>query len=215
MTVTEFQDGAVFDGIANAVSDISGVIGSELTRLTNKQNSIEIAENNQKRLIALNQNYSNRINQYLKMMLLVIIIIIAFFILKYLSKYVPSTLISLLTIIIIVVGLIYLYKMYTDLSSRDNIDYNIINQAAPISKIGQDAIIRQQQTNANSGNLLGELSITGCIGSECCDIGTTWDPITQKCVLPSNVSALSLQQPFTNMTDPYTGYEFDSYYPYF
>ena len=110
----------------------------------------------------------------------------------------PAWLCDIIIIIVIGAGMLWAYRIYSDISSRDKSDFDRVN---PNKLISSDTLI--QPTTA--GNAAGGISgagdaitspVVACSGNECCDInGTIWDSTKLKCVIKT---------PFTTLDTAYS-----------
>jgi hypothetical protein len=55
------------------------------------------------------------------------------------------------------------------------------------SILSPDQISKQKAAAGKSGNLLGSINLNGCIGNDCCSIGTVWDASGGVCVVESDI----------------------------
>jgi len=202
---------SLLSSINASIDRANTIINSEKSRLNAKSSSIKQAQDNQNRLILLNQNYSSRVNQYIKMILVVVLMLAAILIIRNYMQFLPAAVVNMLSIIVVSLTLIYLFMLYNDLMNRNNLDYNQVEQPPPLNSSSKQKTIN---ANALAGDLIGEISM--CAGPACCATGTRWDDNNSQCI-PSSSSTSSRSggiQHFQNMTDPYTDFEFNSYSPY-
>jgi hypothetical protein len=204
-------DSVVLNTVSQSISSINGIISQEQTRLNQKQAAVKTAQDNQNRLVALNQNYSSRTQQYIKMVLLLVAVLLAILALKYLDGVIPPTVNTLLGIVVVSVGIIYMFILYEQLRERDNIDYNQLVFSPPKKK---DLSGNDLAKNSNIGDLIGSIDLGECIGPACCASGTIWDVSSQTCIVKTKepFTMYRTNESFsTYKTKPYTDYEFDSY----
>lgn len=175
---------------ANSVySAINQVLQTEDTRLNAKESSIEKAKTSKQRLISMNDNYSKRMQEYIKMIMVAIVSLLLFLgmlLLKNKIPGVPEGLFLVLAIIIISAGAIYCIIIYKNMMNRDPTNFDEINPASPVV-LSQAEIDRALAASNANGDLTGSLGLGGCIGPSCCDTTayngnkTEWDPETKKC----------------------------------
>jgi hypothetical protein len=155
--------------------EMSKIVNDESKRLETKQQSIASAVTSQNRLITLNENYSKRFTEYIKMIVALAVglaIIAILIIIK-----VPSGLITMSAIIIGSLVLIYCTYVYADISSRDNIYFDELN----MNSFSLPANAATRDSSGNIINLLDTLNPLSCFGSSCCAVGTIWDATSQLC----------------------------------
>jgi len=178
--------------------NVNGIITAENNRLNAKSNSIQQAKTSQDRLIALNQNYSNRYNQYNYIIIIIVIALILFLGITLIQRNMeepPTNLFTFLTVIIFGFAFIYIIIIYNRIMSRSNMDYDQLNISTPLSaKLNEN----QQQSASEKGDLLGSIiSEDACVGATCCKTKTTWDPTSQSC----RALCTSLPNKIWNATD--------------
>jgi hypothetical protein len=168
---------------------INEVLSNEDARLNDKALSIENAKTSKQRLISMNDNYSKRMQEYIKIIMVAIVSLLLFLgilLLKTKIPGVPEGFFLVLSIIIISAGAIYCIIIYKNLMNRDPTNFDEINPAAPVV-LSQAEIDRALAASNASGDLTGALNLGGCIGPSCCDTTnyggnkTEWDPNTKKC----------------------------------
>ena len=160
-------------GIITQQTQMSNIVNEESARLATKQQSIATAVESQNRLITLNENYSKRYAEYIKIILalafgLAIIVILIIF-------HVSSGLITIAAIGVGSFVLIYITFVYSNISSRDNVYFDELNMNSMSTPASASA-----PAHDTSGNLLDLLDLS-CFGSSCCSTGTAWDVTSQLC----------------------------------
>jgi hypothetical protein len=83
--------------------------------------------------------------------------------------------------------LLILAKKYSDLSKRNNMDYNTIDFSVPVNISGNTVA----SSSSTQSNLL-DLRFNGCVKESCCSEGTTFNDKSSICVPnlpPFNASA--------------------------
>lgn len=172
-------------GIITEQNKMSQIVNAESARLATKQESIASAVTSQNRLITLNENYSKKYAEYIKMMLSLAggLAIIAILIVLRVSS-------GLITVAGVLVGssvLIYCTYIYSDISSRDNVYFDELN----MSSMSIPASNGVNDVSGNALNLLGTLDPLSCFGSTCCSVGTYFDTSNNVCKVKKN-------EPFAN-----------------
>lgn len=171
-------------------AEINQVLSQEDARLNEKELSIEKAKTSKQRLISMNDNYSKRMQEYIKMIMVAIVSLLLFLgmlLLKNKIPGVPEGLFLVLAIIIISAGGIYCIIIYNNLMNRDPTNFDEINPASPVV-LSQAEIDRALAASNASGDITGSLNLGGCTGPSCCDTTdrggnkAQWDPDTKKCI---------------------------------
>jgi len=193
----------------------NNIISSEMARIQSQQSILDNAQKGQQRILNLNDSYRKRYTQYLKMIIAVAIILVIVWVLQVLDTrfagLIPSYLFDLLTVIIVSIGVIYCYLVYSDIGRHNPLNYDELNiatpeNAAPPQTAGAAAPNSNESTNG------GDLTASGaCSGQSCCGTGTIWDPITKTCK-QSTQGFTTLSQSMSNV-EPKTPFEYSSYAP--
>ena len=178
---------------------MSDIVNAELTRLTQKKQSVDNIISTKERVAVLNDSYRQRYTEYTKMIVVFIVSLVCFLLLNMTSKYfpvIPSTIIDILYIVLFVVTCIVLFNMYVSIQGRNKLYFDRLNLDPPAIQ-NSDQVAANKRAAGLSGNLLG--SINGCIGKDCCSDGTYWDIESAKC-LPGTEP-----ESFTTLAHPKTG----------
>uniref|UniRef100_A0A6C0DR73 Uncharacterized protein n=1 Tax=viral metagenome TaxID=1070528 RepID=A0A6C0DR73_9ZZZZ len=212
------------------------IVANELTRIQQKKQGIEDAYNTQLRLLGFNNSFNSRYSYYLRMLYVFIGALVIFGLLSFIGNMfpIPSIIIDVLVIILACGTIAILSSYYYDMSRRSNMDFNELALAPPSDMSGSIVVGGTTLVSDVQGNL----SIFGqCIGSDCCGVDTSWNPITYSCeyvndfnnsstsTTPTPVtvthSSMAINQPiingFTTMTPsvggviPNSAYEFSEY----
>jgi preprotein translocase subunit Sss1 len=199
----------------NAVAkqqDMMNIVDFEQERLQQKQNTIDQAVENQKRIIYFNDNSRKVYSAWLYILLIVIIVLGVIYIIRVLhthySEIIPEMVFSISIVGVVAVGLILCFRYWSDIRARDNYNFDELNLKPPI--------IGKKNDNNNYGGL-GLGSLVGCIGAQCCtppsadSPGTKWDPSIGKCLYgePLNSSVTSTSCP-TSIPSSTTGVPYSS-----
>ena len=181
---TDLSNSNIGSAVLAKQYDMQKIVIDENTRLNKKQESINDAITSKKRMIQLNNNFIERKAQYQKMLIAIIIGLAIYFVLYVIDRYLPiPDAIFFLILIITFIGIgIYCFNIYLIIINRDQMDFNKLNIAPPVtisSTQSQDAS-NAQLSNGNM-DLLGSLQLS-CLGSSCCSAQTKWDVSAQLCI---------------------------------
>jgi hypothetical protein len=161
------------------------LIENELNGSRRRLNLVEMQKNNKIRLVEINTFYGKRYNAHKEIMQIIVIVCIPVLILTILASkgLIPPKINTLLTGIIIIIGLYIIGAKVIDLFNRDNInfdeyDWYFNKNDAPNSSV---------QSNMNV-DPWATPSLT-CIGSECCDDNNIYDEIQNKCIPNVNLKS--------------------------
>jgi hypothetical protein len=116
-----------------------------------------------------------------------------------------------LIILVVSIGLIYCYLVYSDIGRYDPLNYDELNLAPPPNATTGANTNLSGNVAPNSNITLngGDLSnVAGCSGQSCCGTGTIWNSSTLQCS----------RQGFTTISEtksihPNSPYEFTDYTP--
>jgi hypothetical protein len=188
------QAGASIGPTLTYQSEVKTILDREKQRLDDKKNSIDAAYTGQKRMIDLTTSATNKNKAYNLILIIVVITLLAVLGIKqiYDNGIIPNTVLDIMNIIILVVGIIYAIVLYLDASSRSNMDFDQIALEAPKQK-SQDEIAADRAAQLSSGNLSAATAAAnaGCIGAQCCPVGSTFNEYNKICVpsAPSDAGA--------------------------
>jgi hypothetical protein len=163
------------------------VIENELNDSKRRLNLLEAQKNNKIRLVEINTFYGKQYDAHKQIMQIVVIICIPVLIITVLANkgLLPTKLSSLLTGIIIIIGLFIIGAKIIDLSNRDNMNFDEYNWY--FNK--DDAPTNSTETNADAGTDPWEMPTATCVGQECCDDNQTYDEIQNKCIPTAQYNA--------------------------
>ena len=163
-------------------NDMQNIIDQENSRLQIKKDQIKGAVVNTQRVIALSESDRKRQVQFIYIILLIILALLIYLFLRNIEiffPFVPSFVVTFLTIITAVIIIGYIVMLLRDIWSRSSTNFDELNLPPPV--IDNDA---QQNAAMDMGDLLGSINYANsCIGESCCDTNLTqWNMGTMKCV---------------------------------
>ena len=198
------------------------IVQNEQDRLNKKKDEIDSAYTGKQRGVILNESYSLRYKQILKIILVIIVTLILFIIIIFISKtfpFLPASVFELLSIIVVSSGIIIVYYLTISLLSRSRVYYNELNLPPP-GPVGNTLPTSSSSSNTDYNRLFNDLSDQNntnmCIGSSCCADGTHWDPGNSICVsnTVSSFTTIDLSQikgEFNGSVKPNSPNEFSEY----
>jgi hypothetical protein len=188
---TNFVDANITnENIFDHQNDMSKIVDTEKDRLLMKKQNIDRALESKRRAAELNESHRLRSIQYTKMVIVIIFTLLLFVITVLIGRYftiIPSFIISLLSIVIIVTGIIICYIIYTDIKSRDKMNFNELDLNGT-KILTPTEIANQRVEQGKAGNLLDSINFNSCIANDCCSTGTVFDASNSVCVAQNNVS---------------------------
>jgi len=171
------------------------IVETELNRAKQRLAVIEEEKNNKIRLIEINTYYGQSYDEHANMMKLFIYILIPIIGLAFLFKqgFIPSSIYTILNVVIILIGVILLWRNYSKIYMHDKLNYPEYTWTFDASTApGPDMSL-----SASNNDPWGNINTT-CIGSACCMSGTNYDYSLNKCVPNTNTNT-STSEPFINM----------------
>lgn len=180
-------------GSRNAMNDqmVSvDVIENELNDSKRRLNLLETQKNNKIRLVEINTYYGKQYNAHKQIMQIIVLICIPVLLLTGLASkgILPPKLSSLITGIIIIIGIYIIGAKIIDLSNRDNLnfdeyDWYFDKEAAPTNS---------SETNTSSSSDPWATSSLTCVGAECCYDNSIYDEVQNKCIPSAKYNASQL-----------------------
>ena len=184
------QANATTANILDHQNEMSKIITTEKQRLDLKKKTVDDALYSQQRMIDLNNSFRERYTDYTKILVIFVITLVAFLGIMILQKnltIIPSILFTILSILVLVVGLFTVYFKYSDTTVRDKLNYSQLDLAPPDLPTPAQ-VTAEQAKNAAAGNLLGTINIGGCVGPQCCSGNTIWDTVNSVCMIGNTVA---------------------------
>jgi hypothetical protein len=173
----------------NAQKTAIDFISKEKERTTKNANMLETDNSNKKRMSQINMYYTQHYQANTDIMKNIIYISIGLIILTVLKMkdYIPSSIATLGTIFILVIGSIIIGKKIFDILRRSDMEFDKYDWSFDQSKLDKAVLT---QTNSNPADLtaLGSANAP-CYGPACCDTGTVWDATNKKCKVPAPAPA--------------------------
>jgi hypothetical protein len=166
------------------------IVETELNRAKQRLAVIEEEKNNKIRLIEINTYYGQSYDEHANMMKLFIYILIPIIVLSFLFKkgFIPISIYKILNVVIIIIGLILLWRNYSKIYMHDKLNYPEYNWSFDASTApGVDSSL-------STSDPWGSLNTT-CIGSACCMNETEYDNGLNKCILNNQLTS----ETFINM----------------
>jgi hypothetical protein len=162
------------------------VIENELNDSKRRLNLLESQKNNKIRLVEINTFYGKQYNAHKEIMQIIVVICIPVLILTVLASkgIIPPKINTLLTGIIIIIGVYIIGAKIIDLSNRDNINFDEYNWY--FNK--DDAPTNSAETTSNTSSDPWATSSLTCVGAECCYDNSTYDEAQNKCIPTVNLS---------------------------
>ena len=151
----------------------------ELNQVKIHLNSIDQMKMDKLRTVEINNYYAKRYNAYKNIMFVISLSCIPILLLTILSNktIIPSNVYGLLVSLIVVISSYLIFKQYLDISNRDNINWDSYSwyfDKSKAPKPGESSSDAPPDEEENEDEL--------CVGSACCQVGTTYDANLNVCV---------------------------------
>ncbi len=169
----------------------SDFYNSELDRLNQKQQNLDLISNSNERLAVLNNSYRKRYAKYVEMLMVLVLAYIIYLGVVILQKNVPTVpmfVVDITIVILIFAVFIYLFSAFLQLSSRSVLNYDELDLSVyDASGVDVSALEQNGQLFAKRGNVTAD-SI--CVGNDCCPPSYVYDADRNVCVpSPSSTSS--------------------------
>uniref|UniRef100_A0A6C0JXN9 Uncharacterized protein n=1 Tax=viral metagenome TaxID=1070528 RepID=A0A6C0JXN9_9ZZZZ len=164
---------------------VTGVMEKELNNAKVTLNALRKDKDNKMRMVEINTYYASKYKSQSNLMKLIVVLCIPLLVISILTKkqIIPSKIGLSLAGIIIVVGLVLVVKRLYDILRRNNMNYDEYEWLWDPDALDPTVYeYDKEQLEKITANIDASLNI-GCIGSECCSVGTKYDTSTQRCVL--------------------------------
>jgi hypothetical protein len=164
---------------------VTGVMEKELNNAKVTLNALRKDKDNKMRMVEINTYYASKYKAQSNLMKLIVVLCIPLLVIAILTKkqIIPSKIGWSLAGIIIVVGLVLITKRLYDILRRNNMNYDEYEWIWDPDAIDPTVYeYDKEQLQGITADIDTSLNI-GCIGSECCSVGTKYDSNTQRCVL--------------------------------
>ena len=173
--------------ITGKQNETKQIVLTEIERLKLKKSNMDAERNNMDRMILLNQSFRDRQQQYLMIVFLFLFVFVISLAIVFCQEKLGITTIFMDILLIVIVGsaIFYAVFMFTDIFSRDPVDFSKIKQDGGNLK---NVLKLKDTANAENKTALanGEVSQaigTTCVGADCCGPGFTWNASTNMCTL--------------------------------
>jgi hypothetical protein len=195
--VNNFYDTALKSsaGTLKEQTNAIGIVESELNKSKKRLQLLEVEKNNKIRLVEINDYYGDKYAEHSQLMKIIIFTLVPIIILAFLNNkgILPNTIYNILIIIISFIGAYFMWKRYSSIIMRDNMNYQ-----------EYDFYFDPKRAPKTSGSSNNDpwlsLKIPGsCVGEYCCSDGQTYDTELNQCIGTSNVTTSTTTESFESM----------------
>lgn len=175
------------DTALNTQIQTINLMEDELNQVKIHLNAIDQMKVNKLRTVEINNYYAKRYNAYKNIMFVISISCIPILLLTILSNnsVIPSNIYGLLVSLISVIASYFIFKQYLDISNRDNINWDSYSWYFDKSKAPKPEDSSQETTSDETYDDTTNEEVEPCVGSSCCQSGTTYDENLNSCVIIS------------------------------
>ena len=151
------------------------------TELADIKDRMDVAQRNhagKQRMIELNTYYGKRFMAQAGVMKIFIYMCIPVLILAVLANMglLPNYIAGFIIIVIVVIGIVYIYSAVNDINRRDNVNFDEYEWEFDPSRVG--TIVNPNYGSADATGTNG----IGCYNGNCCGGSTKWNPATLQCM---------------------------------
>jgi len=178
------------------------IVETELNRSKRRLEVLEEEKNNKIRLIEINTYYGQSYDEHANMMKMIIYILIPIIALSGLFKfgYIPSSVYGILTVIVLIVGIVLLWKTYSKIYMHDKLNY-------PEYAWTFDPSLAPAPDSTSGVADPWPTLVRTCIGDECCTDGNTYDSVQNRCISNTGTESFlnmdALNEIFTKHTSEF------------
>ena len=178
------EAGQVFDSDALYEAQRTAIqfIKSEKERAASNAKALKEDNSNKRRMAQINTYYTKNYEANTEVMKNIIFISIALIILAVLrnKELIPASIGTLGVIFVLTLGGIVVGKQVFDIIRRNDHDFDKYDWNFNEDEMNKKQLLQQ---NDDPSNLLDMgMGMAPCYGPGCCDVGTSWDTTTKKCI---------------------------------
>jgi hypothetical protein len=185
------QQGGATDVRQNLVDQktVLGLFENQLNHAKGNYNRLKSQAANKLRMVEINTYYGEKYKAYGGLMKIVLLVCAPVLILAVLSRLglFPRMLAGALSFVAVAVGGFFIVRSLIDIYARDNMVFNEYNWEFDPTKAGLSEHVSAGAPTSTFG-LKTDVDALGCIDSECCTDGSTWDKKTGRCVAGAPVA---------------------------
>lgn len=163
---------------AETATALQNVIDQELKDAQEQIAELESSRAGKERMIEINTYYGKRFMAQAGVMKIFIYMCIPVLILAVLANMglLPNYIAGFIIIVIVVIGIVYIYSAVNDINRRDNVNFDEYEWEFDPSRVG--TIVNPNYGSADATGTNG----IGCYNGNCCGGSTKWNPATLQCM---------------------------------
>ena len=158
--------------------EVGAVLTREEERLRDRKQAIDAAGDEQKRLVDLTRNATQRTRAINNMYIVAVVGLIIYLGIRFVTGILPEIVTDVLNVLVVSITILTILKMYADYTRRNNMDFDMINLGEPSQMVGKGS-----GSSGSAGAGLIESRIGGgCEKDACCPEGTKYNEKYAICV---------------------------------
>jgi hypothetical protein len=153
------------------------IIEEELNQAKAQLSDMKAEKNNKLRLVEINNYFGEKYSEHAALMKILIFTLVPVIILAvlYNKQILPKTAYYILTAIITLIGVIFFWRRFVSIISRNNMDYQSYD-----FYFDPSGAVKASTSDAYDPWLSNNISDT-CVGAACCAGGINWDASNNQC----------------------------------
>jgi hypothetical protein len=158
--------------------DVNAVLTREEGRLRDRKQAIDTAGDEQKRLVDLTRNATQRTRAINNMYIVAIVGLFIYLGIRLVTGMLPEIVTDVLNVLVVSITILTILKMYADYTRRNNMDFDMINLGEPSQMVGKAS---GSAGSAGAGLIESRIG-GGCEKDACCPEGTKYNEKYAICV---------------------------------
>lgn len=176
------EAGKVFDSEAlyTAQQTAMEFIAKEKKRAASNATALKEDNSNKRRMAQVNTYYTRNYEANTEVMKNIILVSVALIILAILrnKELIPASISTLGVIFVLILGCIVIGSQVFDIIRRNDHDFDKYDWTFNEKEQNDKKFIKSDTANLSDFGL----GMAPCFGASCCDVGTSWDETTKKCI---------------------------------
>ena len=183
--------------------EVGAVLTREEERLRDRKQAIDSAGDEQKRLIDLTRNATQRSRAINNMYIAAVVGLFIYLGIRFVTGILPEIVTDVLNVLVVSITILTILKMYADYTRRNNMDFDMINLGEPSQMVGKKS--GSGSSGSAGAGLIGSRIGGGCEKDACCPEGTKYNEKYAICV-PN-------EAPFSKVISPNAANDYGYFMP--
>jgi hypothetical protein len=160
--------------------EVGAVLTREEERLRDRKQAIDTAGDEQKRLVDLTRNATQRTRAINNMYIVAVVGLFIYLGIRFVTGILPEIVTDVLNVLVVSITILTILKMYADYTRRNNMDFDMINLGEPSEMVGNKS--GSGSAGSAGAGLIGSRIGGGCEKDACCPEGTKYNEKYAICV---------------------------------